>query len=180
TTTTKDSTELQALIRFSANPLSRPPEISPKSKSSPISTATDDTPTSATKAACRVWANNLKSEWSAVVRTRKSTCSTCRLVPLLRRLLLLDSGAFSCWIPYLVSPPVESFSLVFVPSAISPRVEREHCGYGTSYAEKMRRYHKHPEEIKYRERQAARAAREAREAFGRAETQDRGGRTGSK
>ncbi|KAG8737752.1 hypothetical protein FRC10_007829 [Ceratobasidium sp. 414] len=55
----QDLAELQALARLSANPLPRPP----KSKLRPMSTATDDTQTSATDAARRTWANNLRDEW---------------------------------------------------------------------------------------------------------------------
>ncbi|KAG8725903.1 hypothetical protein FRC10_007773, partial [Ceratobasidium sp. 414] len=63
TTTTEGLAKFQALMRLSANPLPRPPEISPKSKSRPMSTAADDIPTSATGAVRRAWASNLKSEW---------------------------------------------------------------------------------------------------------------------
>jgi hypothetical protein len=56
TTTTESSAELQALMRLSANPLPRLPDVSPKTKSRPMSTGADDTPNSAIDAACRAWA----------------------------------------------------------------------------------------------------------------------------
>ncbi|KAG8707261.1 hypothetical protein FRC08_000614 [Ceratobasidium sp. 394] len=103
-------------MRFSANPLSRPPEISSKSKSSPISTATDDTPTSATKAARRVWANNLKSEWErrgAHEEEYSLDLPTGPPPP-------APSPAGFCT-SYPPPPPVESFSLVFLRHVAMPR-----------------------------------------------------------
>ncbi|KAG9096666.1 hypothetical protein FS749_008002 [Ceratobasidium sp. UAMH 11750] len=156
TTTTKDLAEPQALMRLSANPLPRPPEVSPKSKLRPMSTATDDTPTTATEAMRCASANNLTSKWEC--------CSTHEEEHLL---------------DLLAGPPPARFRTLYPPQpnlsqsysycqqyhpVLSENIAAAVQAAPRHHAKEMCQYHEHLEEITYRERQAARAAREAREA----------------
>ncbi|KAG8714977.1 hypothetical protein FRC08_011169 [Ceratobasidium sp. 394] len=161
TTTTEDSAELQALMRLSANPLPRPPEISPKSKARPMSTGTDDTPTSATEAARRAWANNLKSEWErrGAHEEEHSVDPPAGPPPPAPS----PAGFRTSYPPQPNLSRSYSYSQRYRPAS-SENIAAAAQAAARRHAEEMRRYHEHLEEIKYRERQAARAAREAREA----------------
>ncbi|KAG9119269.1 hypothetical protein FRC07_005773 [Ceratobasidium sp. 392] len=162
TTSTEDSAEFQALIRLAANPLPRPPEISPKSKARPMSTGSDDTATASAEAARRAWANNLKSEWER----RGAHEEEHSVDPPAGPPPPAPSPAPASFRPAYPQPGLSrsySYAQRYRPAS-SENIAAAAQAAARRHAEEMRRYQEHMEEIKYRERQAARAAREAREA----------------
>ncbi|KAG8711490.1 hypothetical protein FRC11_002670 [Ceratobasidium sp. 423] len=148
--TTSEDTD-KAVARVHAMP--RPPKesrrMSASSESSTrrMSTASTDepAPTHTADAARRAWANNLKSEWD---RRGAHEEHHTHLHP--------DPHARP-------SPRTPSFSYRYRPASAEAIAHAEALA-AARRAEEIRRYQEHLEEIKYRERQAARAAREAREA----------------
>ncbi|KAG8723163.1 hypothetical protein FRC09_004502 [Ceratobasidium sp. 395] len=164
TTSTEDSAELQALIRLAANPLPRPPEVSPKSKTRPMSTGSDDTTTPA-EAARRAWANNLKSEWERRGAHEEEHSFDPPSGP--PPPAPSPAPAPTAFRPsYNAQPGLNrsySYSQRYRPAS-SENIAAAARDAARRHAEEMRRYQEHMDEIKYRERQAARAAREAREA----------------
>ncbi|QRV82121.1 hypothetical protein RhiJN_10136 [Ceratobasidium sp. AG-Ba] len=164
TTSTEDAAELQALMRLSANPLPRPPEVSPKSRSRPMSTATDDTGMSEADAARRAWMENLKTEWD---RRGANEEEHHPVDPPAGPPPPAPSPAPATFRPASYGQPGHNRSYSFAQRykpASSEDIAAQARAAARRHADEMRRYQEHMEEIKYRERQAARAAREAREA----------------
>ncbi|KAG9100925.1 hypothetical protein FRC07_010371, partial [Ceratobasidium sp. 392] len=151
-----------SLTETTSSHLPCPPEISPKSKARPTSTGSDDTATARAEAARRAWANNLKSEWER----RGAHREVHSVDPPAGPPPPAPAPAPASFRPAYAQPGLSrsySYAQRYRP-ALSENIAAAAQAAARRHAEEMHRYQEHVEEIKYRERQAAKVACEAREA----------------
>ncbi|KAG8762753.1 hypothetical protein FRC11_007816 [Ceratobasidium sp. 423] len=175
TTSSEGTIYQKAVAHLHANPLPRPPKesrrmsASSESSSCRTSTASADEPsaTHTAGAARRAWANNLKAEWDSRGAHATHTADAARRAWANNLKAEWDRrGAHEEHHTHLHPnpyPPSSSRPYYCYRPASAEDIAHAEAMAAARRAEEIRRNQKHQEEIKYRERQAARAAREARE-----------------